>query len=1074
MSFESYNSFYKDYKDGVTIRAHRKGAEFDFSYNTSNDKRYKLFVAGETTLFYQWKNEPDYPAHYHVITDALDTENADKAQYCLDFSSEKEEGYIKRIYKKIMWPPMLSYLPQNPVCEKWEMGLFVKAENLLVGKGGYLRMQLDIRYKKDGVSPYSNYELPDEVITINIPEGSYDWQRIAEKINIFQEKTASVGIWIEGTNYSGKLYIERPFLIGDDEHNLLPDFTVSVPGKNHFDWSAQNLSHKEWPKFRILLNDERIYEGEIFERCHRNSDWEVDIPNHLIKTKNKLYIELISDYHDPLPYTIHEVGIVEQNGGEVALIAVSDNAAAGGKAYALIRTQNPATRINVEYINKNISGKNEYYFEESGLNVIQIDCLGACENAEFKIIFEKGEIITKISRVVIKTEDNVITGTGDMVFIEQRPDYMEEYLSWYVSNNIGEFITIRPVYRWSGTRVINEKVWKDFVRVANDMGMKYVLMLDGRELPGKNCNPDDEMLCGNGYLGRQTHEQDGRLFYWRNRLRGVSVHSRQHADMSRRIDIENANNVKQPQTETCFYYENIISEARDINELRDTKVAKNNSAEMMANVLCHTKRHTGPSTMFKYIKEAGSEWIGAETMYGSMEPLLAFVRGVGDYIQKTDKFGVHHAVQWSTTPHDTPEHFRRYRLALYISYMQGATDINTEEGLWRMEEYYEYYHRFTDCCINHLKQQQDFNTYVQTHSRSGEFYTPFALVHGRYDGWHAFGNLNTWGWSNEEQTDAEDSWQLLKTFYPQSKPGEDLYFRGYCPDDKSLGYHSGTPLGNIDVIPAEGDSFNKYRAIAYVGYNCMEQEDSNKILKYVSDGGKVLLTRAHMTDTTLYENIRNYELNYSENDIIMTDGAPEFIKSSYNGINIDICINAKEPDEVIERTDDGHPLLSKYKYGNGEIILVNANVYPAHPAIYDIYAAELQNIMKSLTDEENVWAYTGDDTQFCVYNQEDNSRHIYFIAVDWYNNPEIERTAYLRIGDNKYPVNMQFGVMIKAVTYEDVAVWPHSEDGEVIYIKNNVAKVQGTWIVKFSIAKDGMVTDKIIDFRGCTVQEIVF
>lgn len=48
------------------------------------------------------------------------------------------------------------------------MGAFL--ENLKISDGGYLRMQLDIRYKKDGVSPYSNIDLPDEVITLDFSD----------------------------------------------------------------------------------------------------------------------------------------------------------------------------------------------------------------------------------------------------------------------------------------------------------------------------------------------------------------------------------------------------------------------------------------------------------------------------------------------------------------------------------------------------------------------------------------------------------------------------------------------------------------------------------------------------------------------------------------------------------------------------------------------------------------------------------------------------------------------------------------------------------------------------------------
>ena len=130
--------------------------------------------------------------------------------------------------------------------------------------------------------------------------------------------------------------------------------------------------------------------------------------------------------------------------------------------------------------------------------------------------------------------DNVVTGTGDMIYIEQRLDYVEEYLSWYISNGVGNLLTIRPTYRWCGTRTLNPDVWKLVTRVLNEMDIHYVLMLDGRELPGISTNPDDEMLSGAGYHGRQEHERDGAAYYWGTRSGSESDMTEQYGDMTQR------------------------------------------------------------------------------------------------------------------------------------------------------------------------------------------------------------------------------------------------------------------------------------------------------------------------------------------------------------------------------------------------------------------------------------------------------------------------------------------------------------------------------------------------------------
>ena len=85
MSFEKYFNFFEDYENGVTVRP-QKSAEFKFSQKINDNKKYRLFVTGQTANFYLWKNEPDTPYLYRLIDDALDTENAQQDQYCLDLS----------------------------------------------------------------------------------------------------------------------------------------------------------------------------------------------------------------------------------------------------------------------------------------------------------------------------------------------------------------------------------------------------------------------------------------------------------------------------------------------------------------------------------------------------------------------------------------------------------------------------------------------------------------------------------------------------------------------------------------------------------------------------------------------------------------------------------------------------------------------------------------------------------------------------------------------------------------------------------------------------------------------------
>lgn len=1088
MSFEKYTQIYDGGADGIKLRVGKGAKEINFTLDKKADTAYRLFTVGETDTYYLWKDEPDCPYMYRMITDALDTRHAISDRYCLSLSCKRYEDYLKRVYKKIMWqPPILSYLAMDPLPEAWELSLTVTAKALKFRKDGFLRMRLDIRKKKDGVDDRSVTGAPDESIVIDIPDGTYTGTVLSKSITIPRD-TANVGVFIEGKGYKGECYVERPRLAAD-EQNLLPSFTETTADKVHMDWTAQYLSRKEWPEFRVRLNGRVIFTGEIFERCHRYSEWEIKLPSELLREENTLSYELISDYHEPLPYTVYEAGIIEQPDAPLSLIAVSEAAAVGGKARVLVKTDRPNMRVWLICESDSISGSREILMREAGLHGLLIHCDLPAQNASFRLIYDGGEVCASIARIAVRADDRVITGTGDMVYICQDEDAMEEYLSWYLSNNIGDLVTIRPTYRWSGTRTLNEKVWRGFRRLMRELDMKYVLMADGRELPGVAAQPDEKMLAGKGFLGIQLHERDGAQFYWQKWTMNTPTEE-QWANMMEFAYAEDPDHVSSTFNSANFLYPcdkaasfsdrrillqdnkmNLYADRRVFDDYRDEHKKAVDSLSAVRGK--RDTRHTGPAAGFKYMAEAGYTWLGAETMYQTMEPLMGLLRGVvKDRSMPT--YGVHHAVQWSSTPHESPARYRRFRLALYASYMQGATDINTEEGLWRLEEYYDHHHRFGNACKNHIKQQQDFYRYVTTHTRSGKLYNPTALLHGRDDGVTFFGKNKTWG-QPRPQTLAEDGWDLLKVIYPRSKPGSAVY-RHPCPDDIPQGYHSGTPYGNIDILPTEARAavFNDYRSLAFLGYNRFEAEDMKKLTAFVRRGGKLLLTDAHLTSTSTYTELKCGELVFGDNLALFCHGEPKFIKDTVNGCELEVCDNIKKPDEVLAYTDSGSPLICVYRKGKGEFVLFHTKEYPASSAIRELYEAQLKRIFGETLVKEKIWAEVGDDVEFSVYTQDDGSRHIYLLAVDWYRAPDFDRHAVLRLGDARYDVAVPFGTMLKCVCREDTAMWCDTEDGEVLSLSDTEAVVQGTGKVHFTLAKGGKLTDTCIDFTESGVVTVTF
>ncbi|MEA4889378.1 MAG: hypothetical protein VB070_07935 [Clostridiaceae bacterium] len=1085
-TFEQYHPLFNEKQGHILRPGQTFSLTFDGGPFSDSSTASRLFFTGETALFYQWKNEPDYPLLYRLIDDALDYEHAGQARYCLNMSAA-DLDYPKRVYKKLLWKPILSYLPLYGYAEQWQGGLWIKTNDLKIGESGFLHMIFEVRLKKPGISRHNAADAPDAVYVLDIPPGACDWTRIDIPVNIPTEETASVCVFLEGIHYQGTVYLERPFLISSNGYNILPDFSPAVPQKAHFSWLGQNLSRKEWPEFKMSLNGRVFFQGEIFERSHRYSETEKELPRGLIHAgPNLLELELISAYREALPYAIFELGLIQNRRNAFNIIACPEQAAAGRPFGVLIKTREPDLRLTFDCPSGLVEVLSELSFPAAGLHVIKLESRTAANQVAFSLNAEACREQAVIQRILYKTEDDVITGTGDMIYINQDSADSLYYLQWYCAGLIGNLLTVRPTYRWSGTRELNSGLWPDICRLLNELNIKYVHMMDGRELPGSCANPPLELMAGQGFLGRQRHEQDGAYAYW-----GFNDFTGQE-DQEAYIDLWLhlfRQNIRQNQTinleitppnvlmngETLTLY-------RDPALLPDMEQASAFFVSQLAKTRYNTIRHTGPSVLFKYFFQAGYTWNGAELMYGPMEMVISALRGAAACYGQS-QMGGHLAVQWSTTPHDTPERFERYRLALFISYIQGLTEINTEEGLWHMEEYYSGHSRFSKACRGHLRIQQDFYRYVSSHTRTGRFYTPIAFLQGRYDGWQCFGRGSVWGQREMEFGKPEASWDLLKCFYPLSVP--DAIYRHPCQQGPA-GFYTGTPRGSVDIIPVEGPAaFRKYKMLSFLGYHKALPEDFDALLSYVSGGGLLLLGWPHCAVTTGRADVVACRHEYLHHEFLDRIGGEEhfspcFVSDTLNGEPVQVAANlACAGCSVLVQTDRGRALVIAREIGQGTVYFINAGGYPAETALQPVY----EKIIGLATDKvleqeaEQGLITCGEDVQYTIYQQEDGSRHLYIMAVDtWYHRDQTDRSAELIFAGNRYAMAVPADTLLKVVVKGEWAVWLTDDVGELISLEEKRdqiwVRVQGTGRSTLLAACRGKIQTLEIDFSVGAAQSL--
>ena len=406
--------------------------------------------------------------------------------------------------------------------------------------------------------------------------------------------------------------------------------------------------------------------------------------------------------------------------------------------------------------------------------------------------------------------------------------------------------------------------------------------------------------------------------------------------------------------------------------------------------------------------------------------------------------------------------------------MLGATDINTEEGLWHLEEFFSTCNRFSDPCKKYTQIHRDLMKYILTHSRKGKFYTPLALIHGRCDGTLGFGEGNMWGISDLGYCDAEESWKAANVFYPCAKINDCFYLHP-CPDDKPVGFYSGTPMGNVDIIPIE--ALNKvsgeYKALSFMGYNFATEADFRELHDFVKGGGTLLLTHAHLAETTDIYDIKNNNLSFGNSPLSFTQGNPLFTKDTVSKAEIAVCTNLTGTYETLEETDSKIPLVVRYNVEKGNVILFNTSAYPGNPSIKCLYEKYLKKVMSDITENETVWASANDSVEFCVYDNNE-TKTLYFLAVDWYNNPETPRYATLKAGKYSYEIEVPFGTMIKCVSNGEKSVWTCDQNGEILKLSNNKIIVQGSGISEFVLAENGNFKKLSIDFSKEVIREILF
>jgi hypothetical protein len=304
--------------------------------------------------------------------------------------------------------------------DEWRFGVCAKAKDLKIY--GYLRVCVEVRFQKADLDIHSTEQEPDAVYTVNVPEGSYDWQSFSQDIVISTANVANVCYFVEGEDYEGEVLFEAPCFMSANGHNLLGQFLPHTEDRQTVNWMGQNLSKIEWIGLRIAINQATVFDGEIFERCHRFSEAEIPIPKGIVQAgQNSLKITCTSNYRDAAGYVLREFGFITEKNSSV--ISVPECIAVGKPFYVCVEGRKGE---KMDLRSDHVVPAGDLTLKRDGLNALRFVCNQPTNDITFDL---NGEEI-KIPRCVERGDDGVMTGTGDMIYIPVEHDSIRNYLKW--------------------------------------------------------------------------------------------------------------------------------------------------------------------------------------------------------------------------------------------------------------------------------------------------------------------------------------------------------------------------------------------------------------------------------------------------------------------------------------------------------------------------------------------------------------------------------------------------------------------------------------------------------------------
>lgn len=931
------------------------------------------------------RGEENFRLWEFYLDDSLDAHTVASDRYSLYFTG-RDDDFERKAYHRI--DGRLLKPGELTVSTMVQRAGFAPASDADFG------VEIELFFHKDGRDRNDVYDPPDARLFMPIPGGDGPFTEIRQTFTL-PENVAAAVVAVGGRRFSGACWVEAPRLLqGGQPAAGIPFVPFAERGDTFNYWVGCNLATRCWPVWDVAFNGASVFNGALFDRASNVADFYMPLPS--LKGGGTLRVGLVPNrVAASFPCEIRSVELIEIPARDFEVCHSPRYIARGSTFGVLIETNTPDVRLSVEASGSVVAEQREVFFEHPGLHAAKFMAQSADVAPTVTLSDGTRTETVALGQIVVKTPDNIYLSVGDDIYADKNGAYFDEYFKWYAGQRMGNFYQFRPSYQWSGFRQPDAAKLAHLLALLQDLQMPYAWQVEGRTLAGKDMNPPLDVLASPLFHGKQAHENDGGYYYWQHFLyKGF------FSDMAARTRPYGGIFAKH----RPLYTEHGVFIHYDPHAITDMAHGARQLVENFRYSRGESTRHTGPSTLFRYLYQAGYDWLGAEQMYGPEETILSALRGASRAYHK-ECYGSLHAMQWGSFPYTDARHAERMLLSLAVAYMHGSSHLNTEDALWLDEFAHD---RFSEPGKAHIAAQHQILDFIETHQRRGTLVSDIAIVQGRNDAWKSFGRSSLWSQKGDKWAfnKACESFDLLKIFYPQN----DINACG--PE----GWFTSTPYGAVDIVPIEADAgtLRRYKTLVFLGWNTYCREDFVRLADFVREGGTLILSAAHL----------NSELAPELPPRLPDDDAP-----------------------VVQLLGDGYrgrAEMSERAYGNGRVVYFPQPCYPAEPSITGAYTRAIRAAAETANAAQCArgWIAPDERVGFTVWD-DGTRRTIYLLNVDWQSDAPAHR-AELMLGTSRFPIAVRRGELETIHCAEGFAIMPANGTTDILALSNGAATVQLT------------------------------